>query len=296
MLNTGFFNSAESVVTYAATLAEILLLVRLTRLKLIRELPIFWSFLAFDAIRTLALVGRDYHSVPYELIWTTTAPIWTLMLALVAVELMRGLVKPVPGEPVSRAAAVFGFLLGMTGAAVASMILHPEVVIRPMSLLAFMGQRCITSGCIIAVLAQGFMLAIGGAPLIRNWRRHRRVLLVFTTAIAIGSATATSTHGNLAAWVGLLRDVALLACYCAWVPVFERAWSHVYFPSPSRFHTLAESEYARESPSGEEWKSEICELLWHPMSEDTIAENIAYGAQEAKRVRKATARMLKALS
>ena len=29
-----------------------------------------------------------------------------------------------------------------------------------------------------------------------------------------------------------LRDVALLACYCSWIPILERAWSHLqdYYP------------------------------------------------------------------
>ncbi|MGA8026969.1 MAG: hypothetical protein WB992_07465, partial [Bryobacteraceae bacterium] len=68
-MSTGFFNSAESVVAYAATAAEIFLLVRLAWLGLLREFKIFSIFVAFDAALTIVLSRWDYHSPSYEWFW-----------------------------------------------------------------------------------------------------------------------------------------------------------------------------------------------------------------------------------
>jgi hypothetical protein len=258
-LSTGFFNSAESVVTYAATVAELILLVRLAWLGLIREFRIFWIFLAFDSVRTLALIGRDYHSHTYESMWVITAPVWTLLLAGAAFELLRGLAQPMPRDRLNGTVALYGFLIGMTVSAVASMLAHPYVILRSASLFLMISRRCVLSGCVLAILAQAAFLAFGGAPLIANWRRHRSVLLVFMMVLVIGSFVGTFPNSQPIEWINLLRSVSLLACYCAWIPMFERAWSHLRFP--------------RISPSG--WPEEF-------LSEETLAEIFAYRAREAR--------------
>jgi hypothetical protein len=254
-LSTGFFNSAESAVTYAATAMEIILLVRLARLGLIREFKFFWLFLAYDAVRTLALSGWDYHLSSYEQIWVVTAPVWTILLGFVSLELLRGLAQPIPRERANRTFALYGFLIGMTASTIASMLAHPQAILRSSHLLLMIGRRCILSGCILAILAQAVFLAFGGAPLIANWRWHRRVLLVFLTALVIGSFVGTLPNTQLIEGINLLRGVALLVCYCAWIPMFERAWSRLQsystFPSAS-------------------------------LSEETLAEIFAYRAREAR--------------
>ena len=242
-MSTGFFNSAESVVTYAATVAELVLLVRLTWLGLIREFKVFWILLAYDVLLTAALTGCDYQSYAYARVWAVTTPAWTLLLAAASYELLRGLAKPIPRDPINRKVALYGFLIGLTFSIAVSMLLHPQGIFRHVVLLAFMTKQCILSGCILAILAQGAYFGLGGLPLIANWRKHRRVLLVYLTAQVIGSFVANSGHQQLAAWIGVSRDVALLACYCAWIAGFERAWRHLRFPpfaSPPNDETLAE--------------------------------------------------------
>lgn len=253
-MSTGFFNSAESVVTYVATVAEIALLVRLTWLGLIREFKIFWIFLVYDVVRTVAFVASDYRSYHYERIWAVTTPVWTLLLACASFELLRGLAKPIPRDVINRSVAAFGFLAGMTASVAVSMVLHPQAILRPAILLTFMSKQSVLSGCILAVLAQGAFLALG-IPLIANWRRHRLVLVAFMTAQVIGAFTATSANAQLAGWIGLSRDVALLGCYCAWIPGFERAWSHLNLPWSAPFS---------------------------PPSDETLAEIFAYRAREAR--------------
>ena len=111
---TDFFSSAQSAVSYATTLAEVILLIRLAWLGLISEFKIFSLFVAFDAVLTAAFIGLDYHTYGYESIWAVTTPVWTLLLAAASFELMRGLVQPIPRETINRTAALYGFLIGMT--------------------------------------------------------------------------------------------------------------------------------------------------------------------------------------
>ena len=257
-MTTGFFNSAESVVTYAATAAEIILLVRLAWLGLIREFKIFWLFLAYDVVLTLSLSRWDYHSPAYEWMWVVTTPVWTLLLAGASWELLRGLAQPIPRDRVNRAIALYGFLIGMTVSAVASILAHPQAILKSADLFLMISRRCILTGCILAVLAQAAFLAFG-IPLIANWRRHRRILLVFMTALVGGSFVGTLPNNQLIEWINLLQAVSVLGCYCAWIPIFERAWSHLrYFPPSSSGYRYASA------------------------SDETLAEIFAYRAREAR--------------
>ncbi len=256
-MSAGFFNSAESAVTYAATAAEVILLVRLAWLGLIQEFKCFWMFLAYDAVLTVVLSRWDYHSHNYEWTWVLTTPVWTLLLAGGSWELLRGLAQPIPRDRANRTVALYGFLVGMTVSAVTSMLAHPFVILRSTSLLLMIGRRCILTGCILAILAQGAFFALGSAPLIRNWRRHRRVLLVFLSVLVIGSFVGTLPISQMIEWINLLRSIAFLACYCVWIRMFERAWSHLDNYSPA--------------------------LSFSSPSEDTLAEILAYREREAAR-------------
>jgi hypothetical protein len=253
-LSTGFFNSAESVVTYAEIAAELILLVRLAWLGLIREFKIFWIFIAYDVVLTVALSRWDYHSVSYEWMWIVTTPVWTLLLAGASLELLRGLAQPIPRDRINRTVALYGFLIGMTASAAALMLLHPQAIFRPAALLTTIAKICISSGCILAILAQGALFAFG-IPVIANWRRHRRILLVFLAELIIGSYAILLKNQQYAEWLTLLQSVSLLGCYCAWIPSFERAWSHL------RFFSGCPAE---------------------PPSDETLAEILAYRAREAR--------------
>lgn len=257
-MSTGFFNSAESVVTCAATAAEIILLVRLAWLGLIREFRIFWVFLAYDVVLTLTLSRWDYHSDSYEWMWIVTTPVWTFLLAGASWELLRGLAQAIPRDTVNRAVALYGFLIGMTVSAVTSMLAHPYAILRSAHLFLMISRRCILTGCFVAIVAQAAFLAFG-IPLIANWRMHRRVLLVFLTALAVGSFVGTSPNSQPIEWINLLRGVLLFGCYGAWITMLERAWSHLRF-FPAR-------------PSG---------FAYQSASEETIAEIFAYRAREAQ--------------
>ena len=245
-MGTGFFNSAESVVTYAATAVELGLLVRLAWLGLIREFKCFWMFLAYDAVLTVALSRWDHHSNSYEWMWIVTTPVWTILLFAVALELLRGLAQPIPRDMVNRTVALYGFLIGMTVSAVVSLLAHPQAIIRSAYLFLLISRRCILTGCVLAILAQGAYFALGSAPLIRNWRRHRRVLLVFLTALALGSFIPNLGQRQLGDWLNLLRSVTFLSCYCVWIPMFEHAWSHLqgYYYSAFPFPYLSEEAEA----------------------------------------------------
>lgn len=215
-MSTEFFNSAESAVTYAATAAELLLLVRLAWLGLLREFKIFSIFLGFDAALTVALSRWDYHSPSYEWLWAVSTPIWTLLLAGVCFELWHRLREPFPTETGNRTAALFGFLIGLTVSVAACMLAHPQLIYRPAILLTVFGKRCILSGCILGILAQGAYLWIGGAPLMANWRLHRRILIGFMTALVIGSFAATSNNVPFAEWIRLANTASFLGCFCVW--------------------------------------------------------------------------------
>jgi hypothetical protein len=230
-----FFNSAQSAVTYTAMAAEVILLVRLAWLGLMREFKIFSFYLAFDAVRTAALVGWGYHSYGYEWVWAVSAPVSTLLLAGASIELSRGLRQPFPQETGNRTATLYGFLIGMTVSAAAAMLAHPEAVSRYAVLLTIISRKCILSGCIVGILAQGAYLMLGGAPLITNWRLHRRILLTYITAIVIGLFAASWNQRQYAEWISLLRSVSLLGCFCVWIaslrPAFSNAWDGLGTPS-----------------------------------------------------------------
>jgi len=224
-VSTGFFNSAESAVTYAATAAEILLLVRLTWLGLLREFKIFSIFVGFDAALTVVLSGWDYHSPSYEWFWALSAPIWTLLLAAVTLELLHRLREPFPTETGNRTAALFGFLIGLTVSAVASMLAHPQAISRSAILFTIISRRCILSGCILGILAQGAYLALGYAPLMANWRLHRRILLTYMTGRVIASYAATSNYLQFAEWIRLANTASFLGCFCVWAISLRPAFS-----------------------------------------------------------------------
>lgn len=238
-MHTDFFNSAESAVTYAATAAEVILLVRLAWLGLLREFKVFSLFLAFDAVSTAALIGWNYQSNGYEWVWAVSSPLFTLLLAGAVYELSRGLIQPIPRETGSRITALYGFLIGMTISAVASMLAHPQAILRSTVLFTIISRKCILSGCILGILAQGAYLTLGGAPLIANWRVHRRILLTFMTALVVGLFTANSKHRQFAEWMGLLRDSSLFACLCLWItafrPVFSNVWNGFGTPTDAQF-------------------------------------------------------------
>ena len=232
-MSTDFFNSAQSAVTYAATVAELILLVRLAWLKLLQEFKIFSVFLAFDAILTVALLSWDYHAYGYEWIWAVTAPLWTLLLAGAAFELSRGLSQPFPSETGNRNAALYGFLIGMTVSAAASMLAHPQAVLRPAVVLSILNRQCILSGCILGIVSQGAYLALGGAPLLANWKLHRRLLLTFLTVLVIGLFASTAKQRQYVDWSNLLRSISFLGCFCVWIAGFKPAFSHLRRPSGS---------------------------------------------------------------
>lgn len=239
-MSTGFFNSAESAVTYAATAAEILLFVRLASLGLLREFKIFSIFLAFDAALTVALSRWDYHSPSYEWLWAMSVPIWTLLLAGASLELSRGLRQPFPQETGNRTVGLYGFLIGLTVSVAACMLAHPQLIYRPAVLLSVFGKRCILSGCILGIISQGAYLILARAPLVANWRLHRRTLLTFMTALVIGSFAATSNHLEYAEWIRLLNATAFFCCFCVWIVGLRPAFSHLDWWVPSEMPTDAQ--------------------------------------------------------
>jgi hypothetical protein len=232
-LNADFYNSAQSAVTYATTAAEVILLVRLAWLGLLREFKIFSIYLVFDAVRTSALSRWDYHTYGYEWVWTISVPLSTFLLAAASLELSHGLREPFPKETGNRITALYGFLIGMSVSAVASMLTHPQAISRSGVLLAIIGRRSILSGCILAILAQGAYLRLGDAPLTANWRLHRRSLLTYMTAIVIGLFAATAKHRQYAEWIYLLRSISLFGCFCMWTVGLRRLFSNLWMPSSS---------------------------------------------------------------
>jgi hypothetical protein len=243
-VGTGFFNSAESAVTCAATAAEVLLFVRLAWLGLLREFKIFSIFLAFDAALTVFLSRWDYHSYGYEWVWAISAPVWTLLLSAASLELWWGLRQPFPQETGNRTVGLYGFLIGMTVSAVTSMLAHPQVILRSAVLFTIISRRCILSGCILGILAQGVYLALGRAPLVANWRLHRRILLMYMTAIVIASFAAPSSLREYAEWINLSRVVSLCCCFCVWIvglrPAFRRldSWIPSEMPTDAQLAEL----------------------------------------------------------
>src|ERR1700761_4249689 len=103
---TDFYNSGQSAVSYATTIAEVILLIRLAWLGVIREFKIFYLFVGFDATFTLTLIRWDYHAYSYERIWAVVTPVWTLLVAGVSLELSRGLRQAFPRETINRGAAL----------------------------------------------------------------------------------------------------------------------------------------------------------------------------------------------
>ena len=243
-MHTGFFNSAESAVTYATTAAEVILLVRLAWLGLLREFKIFSLFLAFDIVCTVVLMEWDYHSYGYEHMWAVSSPVWTLLLAGAALELSRGLRQPFPQETGNRTIGLYGFLIGITVSAVASMLAHPEAISRSAVLFTVISRRCILSGCILGILAQGAYLMLGEAPIMANWRLHRRTLLTCMTAIVSSLFVSASSIGQYVPWVNLLRGVALFGCVCVWIiglrPAFSRldSWIPSEMPDDAQLAEL----------------------------------------------------------
>jgi hypothetical protein len=222
---TDFFNSAQSAVSYATTIAEVILLIRLAWLGLVSEFKIFSVFLVYDAILTAVLSSFDYHTYGYEWLWTLTAPVWTLLLAGASLELMRGLVQPIRGERINRNAAIYGFLIGMTVSVAASMWTHPQGIMRSTVLLTIIARRSILCGCMLAILFQGVVLFIGDAPIMSNWKLHRRVLLTLLIAVVTSLLTLTAQHRQYVDWFNLVQDVTFLGCLCAWMFGFRRMFS-----------------------------------------------------------------------
>ena len=234
-MTTDIFNSAESVVTYVATAAEVILLVRLAWLGLLREFQIFSIYLAFDAVRTAVLTQWGYHSYGYEWVWAVSVPVSALLLAGASLELSRGVRQAFPKETGSRTAALYGFLIGMTVSAVSSMLAHPQAISRSAVLFTIISRRCILSGCVLGIVAQGAYLMTGRAPIMANWRLHRRALLTYMTAIVIASFAATSMPRQYAEWINLLRSISLLGCFLTWItelrPAFSNLWDGSGFPT-----------------------------------------------------------------
>jgi len=206
---------------------EVILLVRLAWLGLLSEFKIFSLALVYDAVRTAALMRWDYHSYGYEWIWAASSPAWTVLLAGATVELSRGLRQPFPQEIGNRITALFGFLIGMSVTAVASMLTHPQAILRSSVLFTIITRRCILSGCILGILAQGAYLFIGEAPLMANWRLHRRTLLTYMTATVIASFAATSKHRQYVPWINLLRGISLFGCVSVWITGLRPVFSHL---------------------------------------------------------------------
>jgi hypothetical protein len=223
-----FFNTAQSAASYITTIAEVILLIRLARLGLLWEFKIFSIFIAFDAALTVALAGWDYHLYSYESIWALTTPIWTLLLAGASLELMRGVVQAFPRETINRTVALYGFLIGMTVSAGASMWTHPQAIMRSPILLMVIGRRSILSGCILAILFQGAVLFIGDAPIVANWKLHRRILLALLTAYVVNLYATTAQHRYYGDWSNLLRGVTLFGCFCAWSLCLRRMFCDLW--------------------------------------------------------------------
>ena len=225
---TDFYNSSQSAVSYATTITEVILLMRLAWLGLIREFKIFSLFVAFDAAFTVALIGLDYHAYGYERIWTVTTPLWTLLLAGASLELSRGLTQAFPRETINRAIALYGFLIGVTIGVGASMWTHPQAIMRSAVLLMNIGRTAILSGCVFGILAQAVYLYLGNAPVMANWRLHRRILLTYIVAFLVASFTINSKNRHLTEWISLLSNVSLFGCFWVLISVFKPAFSNLW--------------------------------------------------------------------
>jgi hypothetical protein len=247
-VTTDFFNSAQSAVSYAATAAELILLVRLAWLGLLREFKIFAIYLIFDAIRTVTLASWDYHALSYELIWATTVPMATILLAGASFELSGGLRRPFRSETGNRAFGLYGFLIGMTVGALVAMLAHPQAVHRSAILLVIIARKSVLTGCIVGILAQSAYLTLGDAPLLANWRLHRRLLLTYTTAVVVGLFATGSTNRQYVEWVNLSSSILLFSCFCVWTillsPAFKQSWATVddAFPYGSLLTSRSENE------------------------------------------------------
>ena len=239
-MNTDLYNSAQSAVSYATTVAEVILLVRLAWLGLIREFKIFSIFVAFDLFLTVALSRWDYHTYGYEWIWAISAPLWTLLLAAASLELSRGVRQAFPTETGNRIAALYGFLIGMSLSAIASMLAHPQAISRSAVLLTIIGRRSILSGCILAILAQGVYLWLGDAPLMANWKLHRRLLLTYMAVAVIGLFAATAKNRQYADFIYLWRSISLFGCFCVWGLGLRRLFSNLWMPASSEFPSDAQ--------------------------------------------------------
>lgn len=226
---TDFYNSSQSVVSIATAIAEVILLIRLAWLGLLWEFKIFSIFVAFDAAFTVTLMGWDYHVYSYEQMWSVATPIWTVLLAGSTLELLRGLGEPFTGESTTRTVGLYGFLSGMTISAGALMMTHPQAILRSTVLLTDMARTCILCGCIFGILTQGFCFWIGDAPLVANWRRHRRILLPYITAFLMASFTVHSKNRQFAEWISLLSNLALLGCFSAWILAVRRLFRDVWY-------------------------------------------------------------------
>jgi len=225
---TDFFSSAQSAVSYATTIAEVILLIRLVWLGLISEFKIFSIFIAYDAVLTSVLSSFDYHTYGYEWLWAVTAPVWTLLLAGASLELMRGLVQPIPRESINRTAALFGFLIGMTASVGVSMLMHPQAIVRSGILLTIIGRRSILCGCILANLFQGAVLFMGSAPIISNWKLHRRVLLTLLMVVVVSLFTVTAQNRRYVDWFNVVQNVTFLGCLCVWTLGLRRMFSDLH--------------------------------------------------------------------
>jgi hypothetical protein len=234
---TDFYNSSQSAVSYATTIVEVILLIRLAWLGLLWEFKLFSLFIAFDASFTVALIGLDYHLYSYEWIWTVVTPVWTLFLAGASLELIRGLVQPIPRERISRTAALYGFLVGMTVSVALSMWTHAQAIMRSTAFLMTIGRTSILCGCLVAILFQGAILLIGGAPIMSNWKFHRRILITYIVAFVSASFAIETRNIHLAESVSLLSNISLLGCFCAWTlslrPLFVNAWAGIHQGMPT---------------------------------------------------------------
>lgn len=233
-----FLNSSQSAVSYATTIAEVILLIRLAWLGLISELKIFSLFIAYDAVLTAIFNTFDYHTYGYEWIWALTAPLWTLLLAGASLELMRGLVQPIPRETINRTARLYGFLIGMSLSVSTSILTHPQAIMRSAVLLTIIGRRSILAGCILAIVAQGAVLSIGSVPIMTNWKLHRRILLMLFTAVFISLFTLTAQHRQYVDLFNALQNLIFLGCLCVWTfglrRMFNDLWDYRGIPTDNQ--------------------------------------------------------------
>lgn len=211
-------------------MVELLVFLRLAWLGLLRDFKVFAFFLLFDAARTIVLMSWDYHSHFYEHVWSISAPIETFLIFLVVLELSHRIQEPFPGETGNRTTGLFAFLIGLTVSLGISMATHPQLINRPLALLTGFANRCVLTGCVLGLLAQGTYLIMVSAPLLANIKLHRRVLLVFMTVAVISSFTISLTHPgiDIRLWTRVLRSFIHLGCFCAWGLGFRRMFSDLW--------------------------------------------------------------------